>query len=226
MIIYKAVFRRDGRMYVGQTKDFEKRFGTHKYKNSLFARYLRKYGVGAFVWNVLKSCSSQKEANFWERYYIQRFNTFNKSKGFNLTAGGVGGDTFSGRPEEQKRKWRAGQSQAMKGTNNPFYGRHHSEETIEKIRKALKGRKCLPFSEEHKRKLSKASKGNQGALGYKHSEEAKKIMSRQKVGDKNPAKRQDVRLKMSRNHADVSGKKNPNYKHGKCIGEKRRGASR
>jgi len=225
MIIYKAVFRRDGRIYVGQTKNFEKRLETHKYRNSLFPRYLRKYGINAFTWNVLKNCNSQKEANFWERYYIQKFNAFNKSTGFNLTAGGVGGDTFSGRSKEQKRRWRAEKSQAMMGENNAFYGRQHSEETIKKIRKALKGRRCLPFSEEHKRKLSQASKGNKNALGHKHSEKAKKIMSKQKVGDKNPAKRQDVRLKMSRNHADVSGKNNPNYKHGKYIGEKRLGTS-
>ena len=34
----------------------------------------------------------------------------------------------------------------LQGENNPFYGKHHSEETIEKMRKAK--------TEEHKRKIS------------------------------------------------------------------------
>ena len=34
----------------------------------------------------------------------------------------------------------------LQGENNPFYGKHHSEETIEKMRK--------PKTEEHKRKIS------------------------------------------------------------------------
>jgi predicted GIY-YIG superfamily endonuclease len=230
MMIYRAVFKRDGRTYIGQTKDFEKRIETHlqyrEHRHSYFTRQIRKYGVNAFAWDILRNCNSKEEANIWERHYIQKFNSFNKSTGFNLTIGGGGGDTFSGLSKEQKRKWRMEKSRAMKGENNPFYGRHHSEETKRKLSAILKGRKCLPFSEEHRRKLSQSSKGNKGALGYKHSEESRKFMSDQKMGDKNPAKRSDVRLKMSINHADVSGKNNPNYKHGKCIGGKKSGSSR
>lgn len=70
----------------------------------------------------------------------------------------------------------------------------HSEETKQKISKALKGR---IFTEEHKRKLSeankghkpvitlernqkisKANKGNTYTLGYHHTEEAKRKMSK------------------------------------------------
>lgn len=35
-----------------------------------------------------------------------------------------------------------------------------------------------------------------------------------KKGDRNPAKREDVRYKISKNHADFSGKRNPSYIHG------------
>ena len=71
------------------------------------------------------------------------------------------------------------------GTNNPFYGRKHSEETKKKIGKVHKGKK---LSEETKKKLSEAHKGkklseetrnkmSKAQTGKKHSEETRKKMS-------------------------------------------------
>ena len=51
------------------------------------------------------------------------------------------------------------------GTNNPNYGRKHSEETKKKISEAHKGKK---LSEEHRKKLSEAVKGTN------NSEESRK----------------------------------------------------
>ena len=48
-------------------------------------------------------------------------------------------------------------SEAMKGENNPMYGKHLSEETKNKLSEELKGRK---FSEEHKKKIGETKKGN------------------------------------------------------------------
>ena len=63
------------------------------------------------------------------------------------------------------------------GTNNPFYGRKHSEETKKKIGKVHKGKK---LSEETKKKLSEAHKGK------KLSEETRKRMSEATKGKNNP----------------------------------------
>ena len=51
--------------------------------------------------------------------------------------------------EETRRKM----SEANKGENNPFYGKHHSDEARRKISEAAKN-----MSEEHRRKLSEAAK--------------------------------------------------------------------
>lgn len=51
--------------------------------------------------------------------------------------------------EEHKRKV----SKMHKGKNNFMYGKHHSEETKQKMSKAKRG---IPLSEEHKRALSRA----------------------------------------------------------------------
>ena len=50
----------------------------------------------------------------------------------------------------------------MKGEKNPFYGKHHSDETKERISAARKGKQ---FSEETKKKIAEASKGNKNVRG-------------------------------------------------------------
>jgi hypothetical protein len=54
-----------------------------------------------------------------------------------------------------------------------------------------KNNKGYKLSEEHRKNIGK------GHLGLKRSKETKKKLSIQKLGDKNPAKRIDVRKKMS-----------------------------
>lgn len=56
------------------------------------------------------------------------------------------------------------------------------------------------------KKISKANKGK------KITEEHKKILSEMKKGENNPAKREEVRKKISENHANVKGKNNGNAK--------------
>ena len=66
-------------------------------------------------------------------------------------------------------------------------GKHHSEETKRKIREASKGntnRKGIKCSEEHKRKISEANRGNIYNKGKKHSDITKKKMSEAREGMK------------------------------------------
>jgi len=88
-----------------------------------------------------------------------------------------------------------------KGDNNPAKrlevrkkiielntGRRHTEEAKKKMSDSHKGRK---HTEDVRRKIGEASKGR------KHTEESKRKMSLNKKGDNNPAKRPEVRKKMS-----------------------------
>lgn len=70
--------------------------------------------------------------------------------------------------EKTKRKM----SEARKGENNPNWGKQHSKETREKIKKVIK--------EWHKN-----NPHPRGMLGKNHSENAKKAMSQERKGEKN-----------------------------------------
>lgn len=58
-----------------------------------------------------------------------------------------------------------------------------------------KGKKMKPFSKETKEKMSLAKKGKQYRLGHKFSSFTKNKMRLAKLGDKNPMKRIEVRIK-------------------------------
>ena len=67
-----------------------------------------------------------------------------------------------------------------KGENNVMFGKHHSEETRNKISDSLKGHK---FSDETKRKISDAKKGKTTWNKCKHhSEETKRKISEAQKG--------------------------------------------
>jgi predicted DNA-binding protein YlxM (UPF0122 family) len=104
-------------------------------------------------------------------------------------------------------------SEAAKGENNSFYGKHHTEEAREKMSEVKKGRH---FSEEHKRKLSKARKGKKNPMYGKHrSEETKKKISEACKGEKNhnygKHRSEEYKIKMREIN---KGENNPYWKGG------------
>lgn len=106
-----------------------------------------------------------------------------------LGSGGMTGKKHSTETIEKMRAARAlyvmsdetikKMSAALKGRASPMLGKKHSEATKKKISVANLGRKCP----EHVRAaVSKASVGNQNALGYRHSAETLARMSASKKG--------------------------------------------
>jgi len=71
------------------------------------------------------------------------------------------------------------QSFRMKGSNNPFYGRKHSEETKQKMRLAKKG-KTLKELYGAEREAEMLENRRKARLGKKHTEESKARMRKPK----------------------------------------------
>jgi len=90
-------------------------------------------------------------------------------------------------------------------------GYKQTEEHKRKIGEANRGKKRKPFSEEQKRKMGEAHKG------FKHSEESKLKMS---LSLKGKIVSEKTRQKMSENHADFYGDKNPSYNPNKTDEER------
>lgn len=94
--IYKITNTINGKCYIGQSRNIEKRWIEHKNRpynkkdksyNYPFYRAIRQYGLKNFTFEVLEECSIE-ELNEREKYWISVYNSFDKNYGYNLTRGG------------------------------------------------------------------------------------------------------------------------------------------
>lgn len=100
MIVYQVTNKINGKKYIGfTTKTLSERIKTHVRKSKYefsnqyfypFACAIRKYGIEAFEYSILKQCESIEECKIEEKNSIKQFNTISPS-GYNLSEGGNGG---------------------------------------------------------------------------------------------------------------------------------------
>lgn len=85
--IYKITKKIDGKSYIGQSNDIQRRFNEHKTKKGLIIdQAIQKYGISAFNFEILEECSLE-ELNSREKYWIAFYNTY-KGFGYNCNEGG------------------------------------------------------------------------------------------------------------------------------------------
>lgn len=165
----------NGKQYVGQTNNFKQReynwYNTNwSYAGRLINNARKKYGVENWDTEILKECDTLDEANKWEMYYIDKLNT-KVPNGYNLTDGGEGSIGYIVSEETRKKL-----SEKMSGEKNPFYGKHHSEDTIEKLKNRI-------ITDEWRKKISEAASGRVSPNKGKHlSDETKKKLSEARKG--------------------------------------------
>lgn len=95
---------------------------------------IKKYGKENFIKTTLEICETEDELNNKEKYWIKYFDACNNDLFYNIAEGGTGGDTFTHLSTKEQDRIRKIQSQYSSGQNNPMYGKHHSQNTKEKIR--------------------------------------------------------------------------------------------
>ena len=112
-IVYKITNTVNGKIYIGYTKrTLERRWAghckssrnlTHKNGKSRFMCAIRKYGIGAFVREILiEDEDAEKCLNYWEPFFIAKFNSTDPAVGYNGTTGG--GVMYTSTPEIVAKK--------------------------------------------------------------------------------------------------------------------------
>jgi group I intron endonuclease len=138
---------------------------------------------------ILKKNLNEEQAIKHEKYMIAVFGRKDLGTGIlrNMTNGGDGIEGYS---HTQKTKNKL--SKVFIGKKNPFYGKKHSPETLEKMREASKNRKRKPHSEDTKRKMKESAKKywnecgrnikgeNNHFYGKSHNEETLKKLKKPK----------------------------------------------
>lgn len=116
-----------------------------------------------------------------------------------------------------------GEGQSLCGETHPMYGKHHSEETKDRISVSHIGKS---LSKETKIKISNSISGENHPMYGKHHTEESKIKNSMSHLGKNKGENhylygkhrtEEVKKKMKENHADFNGKNNPNAKSVICI---------
>jgi group I intron endonuclease len=185
--IYLIINLENLKKYIGITKySLEERFYQHIKRGFLLTEAIKKYGKEKFSIELIEEVESPERAYELEIFYIKKYNT-KAPFGYNLTDGGDG--IFGWQPSDEYRKECSERAKELhKNKKVGMYGKKHNDET--------------------KRKMSEASKGNKNCLGRILSEETKLKIS---TSNKGKPVSESTKKKISENHYDISGEKNPMY---------------
>ena len=168
MIVYKITNKINNKFYIGITsKPIEHRFSGHINQPRFYlGEAIKKYGEQNFIIEKIDTAQSFDKLKKLEQYYINKL-----KPEYNLTKGGDG-----------------------------TVGIKHSNSFKKMRRKKMLGniiRKGLTFTQIQRQKISQSLKGNSNKLGKTGPQENPFTGQRQwLIGNKNVAKRPDVREKL------------------------------
>lgn len=180
--IYRITNKLNGKIYIGQTNNFDRRWTSHKSSANnnpycLIDIKIKQYGEDNFSYELIESCDTLEEANYQEEWYIKILCAHvSTGLGYNVDNGGKVNKTS----EETRKKqsishlWkiipnsvRKKISESLMGDKNHFFGKQHTPETIKQLKEAHTGEKHNWFG----KKLSPASLEKRSqTMGAKHSE--------------------------------------------------------
>lgn len=140
--IYSIKNKINNKEYIGQSIDIETRWSNHQrllkkgqHENYLLQDDYNLYGDNSFDYLVLEECSKDELCER-EKYWIEKKKS--KGQGYNLCDGGFGISNPTLEIRNKISKGLSGSNNGMygirlMGKDNPHYGKHHTEETKNKL---------------------------------------------------------------------------------------------
>jgi group I intron endonuclease len=153
-------------------------------------RAIRKYGRESFVIKSLVQPIDRQQMDALEMFFIRTLGTRNSDIGYNLTDGGDGvkSGPFTDEHRAKLSAARKGKIPWNKGKKGTYYlwpngrigtmtGKHHSEETKEKMSLSQKSRSYGPISPEWRENIRLA-----GIRNWENAEYRERVSAAQKRG--------------------------------------------
>ena len=169
MVVYRRTNTANGKVYVGKTtRTADERWTSllqevNRGASNAIHNAIRKHGAEAFTTDILYETEDYGLLSVAERFFILLHQSHRPENGYNLTLGGDG---------------------AAPGELNPMWGRTHTDEVKAKLRILRLGTKQ---SEDTKRKIGEASRGEKnGFYGKAHTEATRKKLSEKLSGENHP----------------------------------------
>lgn len=190
--VYKILNTITGDYYLGSSCDIRGRWNSHRYElrknlrgNTHFQNAWNKYGEQAFEFSILLLCDVAHKLYLEDGLIKLLRPAYNSSE-----------DALA---PMQGRHHTAESLAKMSGKNHHNFGKHHTEESKQKIGKANMGKHHTEESkqkirevnigkyhtEESKQKISESGKGNTNALGHIVSEKVRARLSEASKGNTN-----------------------------------------
>ena len=172
-----------GKRYIGITKhNVEKRWKRGYAHNPYFSNAIQKYGWDNIEHIIVAENLSQDEACKMEIDLIDKYKSNQHDYGYNCSSGGEcsgAGVKHIVSDETRKRL-----SESHMGLQSGMLGKHHSEETKQKISNSKKGKVII--SDEQRKKISKANKGRKMSDDF--GEKVSKALKGRKLSDEHKKK--------------------------------------
>ena len=165
--------------YIGQSINIYYRWRKHKealnsntHDNSYLQNSWNKYGQENFSFYIVEQCGCD-QLNEREIYYIEYYNTLDRKFGYNLKTGGQDCPTYYNdeikekmresirnsynyndlrrrRSEITRQYWENQENKnRILGKNNVMFGKHHTDETKNKISKTKKSKHYESWNKNH-----------------------------------------------------------------------------
>ena len=226
--IYSLTNKINNKKYIGKTTDIERRIKEHQKHsrnkvNRVIYDAINKYGFQNFIIDIVENVNDDL-SDEREMYWISYYNTTDREYGYNMTDGGVGGNTW----HLNSNKEAIGKKLSMSNT-----GKKRSKEFCERMSRIASNRimtdaekEKISVTRKHriasgeiiiKNDIGEYSRGKYGKdsqlYGFRHSDISKEKISKARTGKNYEEIFDEVTcVKLKSMHKDMwNGEGNPRY---------------